>query len=486
MKTLTKEITIRNDGSIQYPILANGTGWKSTENETLPVLESGDKKILLSKIIETIDGATEFICLQSYLIQDTALIDALLRAVNERKVRVFILGSAEARLKDTIEEDSDFIRTAYIQLINTKFKNHFVHRVAENFHAKYILIDPKTKPNGFICTNNFTEKGFTKNPELAIMLSKEQCADLYRIFVYHFWEQASDEQTASSEFDKVRPAAKFTLPSMRAILLTSPNSEYNTLGDSLLEAVNAAKESIFLSTFLLDKNEALLREIQEKAKNGLSITLFCRPIEKQFNEHLKELLSCGIEIYFHPFTHAKTLLIDNSVGFLFTANLTLNGLSRGLEVGVRLSKEQTDALSKIHRGWKTNFPYKAIKQVPVQTINDYFIFKNNRLTSTLLINDSKEKKQKVSKVSDLFGFFNQNYDIHNHNIKSLDIKLIAELNTLPEKIIPAGAGKHEILELEGNNGQKEKLVVVGNGFTQADMEILLGYEELKIFYREGM
>ena len=211
-----------------------------------------------------------------------------------------------------------------------------------------------------------------------------------------------------------------------------------------------------------------------------------RKLQKQFDEQLKDLLDCGIEIYFHPFTHAKTLLIDNSIGFLFTANLTAKGLNSGLEVGVRLSKEQTDAMSNIHQGWKTNFPYKAVKRVPVQTTNKYFVFKDNKLTSKLLINDSKEKKQKVGTVSDLFGFFNQKYEIHDSNTKSLDIKLIAELNILPEKIKPTGTGNHEILELEGNNGQKEKWVVVGNGFTQSDLEMLLGYEELKIFYREGM
>ena len=484
MKTLTKEITIKNERGIQFPILPNGTGWKSTENENLSVLESGDKKILLSKIVEAIDGAKELICLQSFLIQDTTIIDRLLQAVKERKVRVFILSSAEARLKDTIEDENDFIRVAYIQLINTKFRNHFVHRIAENFHAKYILVDPNTNPKGFICTNNFTENGFTKNPELAIMLSKDQCSNLYKIFVYHFWEQASDEQTTSNEFDKVRPAGKFALPEIKSILLTSPNNEYNTLEVSLLDAVKAAKQSISLSTFLLDKNEALIKELEEKAKNGLSIILFCRPIENQFDEHLKELLNCGIEIYFHPSMHAKTLLIDNSVGFLFTANLISNSLNGGLEVGAKLTDEQVGALTKIHQGWKANFPYKAIKQALVQAIREYFVFKDSKLTGKLLINDNKEKKQKISKVSDLILFFNQKYEIQDHNIKSLEIKLIAELNILPEKFMPIGNGKFEIMKIENPNGQKEEWVVVGNEFNQADLEKLLDYKELKIFYQK--
>lgn len=485
MKTLTKEITIINERSIHFPILPNGTGWKSTENENLSVLESGDKKILLSKIVEAIDSAKELICLQSFLIQDTTIIDRLLQAVQERKVRVFILSSAEARLKDTIEDENHIIRAAYIQLINTKFRNHFVHRIAENFHAKYILVDPKTNPKGFICTNNFTENGFTKNPELAIMLSKDQCSNLYKIFVYHFWEQATDEQTASNEFDKVRPAGKFALPEIKSILLTSPNSEYNTLGVSLLDAVKAAKQSISLSTFLLDKNEAIINELEAKAKEGLTIILFCRPIENQFDEHLKELLNWGVEVYFHPFMHAKTLLIDNSVGFLFTANFISYSLNRGLEVGAKLSDDQVAALRKIHQGWKANFPYKAIKQASVQAIKDYyFVFKDKKLAGKLLINDVKEKKQKIGKVSDLILFFNQNYEIQDVNIKSLKIKLIAELNILPDKFLPIGNGKLEIMKIEQPNGQKEEWVIVGNEFNQVDLEKLLDYKELKIFYQK--
>ncbi len=61
----------------------------------------------------------------------------------------------------------------------------------------------------------------------------------------------------------------------------------------------------------------------------------------------------------------------------------------------------------------------------------------------------------------------------------------AELNILPEKIRKTtGKGTCEILELEGNNRQKEKWVVVGKEFTPFDLEMLLGYEDLKIFYSE--
>ena len=89
MKALVKDIHVVNEGTIQFPILPNGSGWKSTEQRNLSVFESGEQKTFFSKIINAIDKAQEFICLQSFLIQDSALIDSLLKAV-EREVKIFV------------------------------------------------------------------------------------------------------------------------------------------------------------------------------------------------------------------------------------------------------------------------------------------------------------------------------------------------------------------------------------------------------------
>lgn len=481
MKALVKDIHVVNEGTIQFPILPNGSGWKSTEQSNLSVFESGEQKTLLSKIINAIDKAQEFICLQSFLIQDSALIDSLLKAV-EREVKIFVLSSAEARLKDRIEEETDFIKANYIQLIDKKFKNHFVHRTAENFHAKYILIDPKTKPKGFICTNNFTENGFAKNPELAVELNKEQCEELFKVFVYHFWEHSTDEQTATTEFEKVKPANKFTLSKLNNILLTSPNSELNTLNEALNKVVKNAKKSISFSTFQLDKNTELIKTIIEKTKQGIEVTLFCRPTEKQFNEQLKDLLDAGVQIYFHSLIHAKSLLIDDNNGFVFTANLTDNGLEKGLEVGVKLNEQQTADLSKIHTNWKKNFQSKAIKTAFIKDLKELEIIKDGKLTKKILLDDSKEEKRKTFKVSDLLSFFNQKPELKDNSTKSLKLRLTAEIEILPKDIKANGTDKFEVIEITEAKDKKTKIVVLNDNFTSNDIQQLNDFKELKIYF----
>ena len=481
MKALVKEIHVVNEGTIQFPILPNGSGWKSSKQSNLSIFESGEQKTLFSKIISAIDKAQEFVCLQSFLIQDSALIDSLLKAV-ERKVKVFILSSAEARLKDRIEEETDFIKANYIQLIDKKFRNHFVHRTAENFHAKYILIDPKTNPKGFICTNNFTENGFAKNPELAVELNKEQCEELFKVFVYHFWEHSTDEQTATTEFEKVKPANKFSLSKLNNILLTSPNSELNTLNETLINAVRNGKISISLSTFQLDKNTELIKTILEKAKQGIEVTLFCRPTEKQFNEQLTDLLEAGVQIYFHSLIHAKSLLIDDNIGFVFTANLTDNGLKKGLEVGVKLNEQQTADLNKIHANWKKDFQSKTIKTAFIKDLKELEVFKDGKLIKKILLDDSKEEKRKTFKVSDLLSFFNQKPELKDNSTKSLKLKLTAEIESLPKDIKTNGTDKFEVIEITEGKDKQTKVVVLKDSFAPNDIQQLNDLKELKIYF----
>lgn len=481
MKSLIKEIEIYNTGIVQCPILPNGLGWNSTELENLNVVESGDRKVLLTKIIRMIDSAESMICIQSFLIQDSAIIDTLIKCVDQRGIKVFVLSSAEVRIKESIEEEEDFIKSNYIQLLDKKFKNHFVHRSADNFHGKYILVDPRTKPKGFVCTNNFTENGFTKNPELAVELNTEQCRDLFKIFVYHFWEHSKDEQTATNEFEKVKPARKFNLPKIDHILLTSPDQRSNSLNKTLLDAIKKAKKTISLSTFQLDKGIDLVKAIADKAKQNVAVTLFCRPNEKMFNDHLKELIEAGVEIYFHPNLHAKSMLIDRTAGFVFTANLVSNGLEKGLEVGIKLNEEQTKDLGIIHQKWKNTFPSKTARAANITDLQEIYIFQDGKITKKKLGTDAKIEKTKVIHVADLFSLFNKNYQINDRYIKSIKVHLTGEIEFLPNGYKTSGTDIFEVIDAKDKNGKKIRFVVVKSNFSVDDMDKLKELKELKIY-----
>lgn len=481
MKAISKETSVYNNNILDFPIIQNGSEWISTEDRNLAVLESGPSRIFFNKILEAINAAREVICLQSFLIQDSPIIDALVKAVQQRHVRVFVLSSAEARLKESIITEEDFIKDAYINMLGTKFKNNFVHRVAENFHAKYILIDPASSKKGFMCTGNFTDNGFFKSPELAIELTRAQFDELYKVFVYHFWEHSTQEQTGEQEFKVVKPAGRFTAPQLNEILLMSPNKQINTLDLALTKAVEEAKESITISTYILDKNIDLVKTLISKAQQKIAVTVFCRSIEWLYNEHLKLLKQAGIQIIMHPFMHGKSLLTDGKSGFIFTANLIEKGLKEGFEVGVKLTTEQTQALAEIQQSWFRTFPFKLAKKTKISELTAIYELRKERAELKPINEDQKEISKDVQVVKELPAFFNQPLTPSGPFTRLTRYKLTARLKTPPATPSASAKGPFEIMEIINEKKVKEQVLVLNNSFITDDLIQLQNYQNLRVY-----
>ncbi len=430
MHTINFKKTFHNEEVLDNVFIPTKSNWQSTEWQQLSVIESGPKQVLFHKIIEHIQQAEELICLQSFLIQDTSIIDALVEA-SQRDVKVFILDAAETRLKtQAYPEDDSFIADEYKEMINKKFRRCFVHRQAENLHAKFVLIDPKSNnANGFLFTGNFNEKPFKENPELGIELDEIQTNELFKLFVYHFWEHTTDEQNDTETFDKVRPANKFRAPQLAHILCTSPNSNVSNLKSALLTAIVNAKGSISFSTFGLDIQHELAQAILDKIKVGIEVTIFCRPREKTIVNHVSELQKVGAKVFCQKLIHAKSLVVDNKEAYVFTANFEKHGMDTGFEVGMLLSKIQTIDLIGIHRNWREHFPFTFHSQKSLQEITNYNTFRNKALISDSISEIKKvSQKKKIGKLADLAAFFNDTSGTNNfEKHKNLEVDKVATL-----------------------------------------------------------
>lgn len=122
MHTINFKQTFRNEEILDNVFIPTTNQWQSTEEQQLSIIESGPKQVLFHSIIEHIQQAEEIVCLQSFLIQDTSIIDALVEA-SQRDVKVFILDAAETRLKtQAYPEDDNFITDEYKEMINKKFR----------------------------------------------------------------------------------------------------------------------------------------------------------------------------------------------------------------------------------------------------------------------------------------------------------------------------------------------------------------------------
>ena len=197
-------------------------------------------------------------------------------------------------------------------LLNNQLRNKALVRCANNIHAKYLIIDPKSNySKGYLATCNFTEKATKENPELIAVLNKGETLELFKNFVWHFWEATTDEQTQETEFAKVNKVSRFELPHFESILQTSTAAKQTTIRDNTLKMIQAAKSKIVFSSFGFDASHILGKALLEKCEAGLDVLIFARNRSKPFIGHLDKLAKAGAKIFTHNLLHAKFITVDD-------------------------------------------------------------------------------------------------------------------------------------------------------------------------------
>ncbi|MBK7182311.1 MAG: hypothetical protein IPH89_04915 [Bacteroidetes bacterium] len=99
-----------------------------------------------------------------------------------------------------------------------------------------------------------------------------------------------------------------------------------------------------------------------------------------------------------------------------------------------------------------------------------------------MLDDSKEEKRRIIKVSDLISFFNQKPELKDNSTKSLKLKLTAEIESLPKDIKANGTDKFEVIEITEVKDKKTKIVVLKDSFTPNDIQQLNDLKELKMYF----
>ena len=431
------------------------------------LFQSGDKA-LAQRIRSIISGAEDFICLSSFIIQDSEIIDEIKRSYS-RGVRVYILTSAEVNANDPAEEIEGTVdeRKAASRKLLVDLGGRTLIKTGENLHSKFILSDPLTKPRGMMFTANLTVRAITQNLELAIELSKKEVLELYRQFLTGFWVVAARTLSLSRDTgNSLKTAKKY--PEFAGKEYTPQEIRW-TIGDQCLikkeveDAIASAKESISLSAWTIDISHPVAKSLIEKAYEGIRVSIFTRPHPAN-TEFIREVIKKGGKVYCHPLLHAKSLIVDDKYGLVMTANFSKLGLDEGFETGVLLNARQVPVLKNIHEEWKKRVKYVSESQVKLSEIKRVRLDLGNKLLTIDPPVSLKEVKHGKVMVNNLGSYFKKEWepDKVQNDYTALKIKHLA---TLIPPLLPKGAKKSERQE-NGNLSvyelQKQKFICIKN------------------------
>lgn len=431
MKKITRSQTIESDAIIEMAFLPTDKKWEANPAIDGRIIESGNH--MVEHLAKAIDKAQEMICFTSFIFQDGLIVEAIERAT-QRGVKVFVLTST-CHLKQNKWYDigEDVKQETFKKLLNEKMQHKALVRCADNIHAKFLLIDPKSDNlQGWLATCNFTEKATKENPELLAVLKKEEIKELFQIFVWHFWKATTYEQDNTNFFRKIKPISRFDLPQLESLLLTSTKGNQTTIRDYSLEIIKTAQTKIVFSTFGFDIEHELGQLLLKKCEAGVEVEIFARNRFKVMEQGLKELAKAGAKIYTHDLLHAKFLMIDEQVGAIFTANFQERGMDEGFEVGLKLSHNDSVELIQVVERWKSEFAYKGIGNIPLQDLKDrYFkMTEKNLLLKNIEPKKANSKQIKPQKLEQIVNAWNEKNSFDKFTIKKHHFTLTVELEEL--------------------------------------------------------
>lgn len=341
-----------------------GPGWlrraptipEQCEQVSSHVWRTGANLLFRDTLVQAVDEADEHVLLCSFLLADTPLADALIRA-SERGVRVYIVTASEQRLDSLISDDDEFGKRMVAQhkTLLAQLADKVLLRSAEHVHAKFLVIDalPHKAPQAWLSTANFN-KALQDGIELGVQLEQGSARALAECFHWAFWCEAQRELRSANRLVAIKaPPATPRRPAHDQVVATLQGS--NDLRETVIGMVRSAEYEILASSYGLDTDHAVIDELVRAAQRGVRVCLLTRP-RPAVAIAVAKLASVGIQVLAHDKLHAKALVADGEA-LVMTANFDAFGLDEGFEVGVKLPAETSAAVEQSLREWIDCFPW---------------------------------------------------------------------------------------------------------------------------------
>lgn len=127
---------------------------------------------------------------------------------------------------------------------------------------------------------------------------------------------------------------------MMQIVPTGPDTNWSTCMQAYFLAIASAEKSIFMTTPYFAPNESILTALKTAALSGVDVRLIFPEISDSWVIHwcnrsyFSELMEAGVRIFLYTkgFIHAKTLVIDQELALVGSANMDMRSFEQNFEV----------------------------------------------------------------------------------------------------------------------------------------------------------
>ena len=356
----------------------------TTGNEVKTYI-SGEKKF--QDLIKDIRAAKKFIHIDYYIFRfddlGTAIINELKEKVDEGiEVRLLVDGMGSKSLKQK--------EIRYIKSLGIKFSIFFPGafprintRINYRNHRKIVVIDGEIGyVGGFNVGNEYVNRGhqfkFWRDTHLKV--KGQAVNELNKRFILD-WDYASNENL--DNIIKYFPKPKEYGDVGIQIVSSGPDHMDEYIKIAYMKIINNARKYVYIQTPYLVPDEPMLEALRISALSGVDVRIIVPGAPDHFfmewvlSANIANLIDYGVKIYRYNngFIHSKTIVSDDIVSSIGTANMD-------------------------NRSFRLNFEVNAFIYDRVVAKQQAKIFLNDEKFSTFVTKESYQKRSRALRIKE--------------------------------------------------------------------------------------
>lgn len=324
-----------------FSFLFHATQSPLTGSNTVELLINGEEKF--PKVLEVLKSAKHHIHLEYYIFEDDyigrQLCDILIeKAKNNVVVRMLYDDLGSGKLSKSLKTE---LKTAGVELypVNQITFRLFANRVNYRDHRKIIIVDGREVFSGGInvsqkYVNDKADKLYWRDTHLYI---KGTGAFYYQFLFLSNWVFSTQKLPKIDE--SYFNYKDFEGRQIVQVAASGPDTK-PAIMMSTVSAIYSATKRIFITTPYFIPVEAVLQAIKQMSLSGIDVRLLVpangdsKLVNAAAYSYYEELLEAGVKIYFYEkgFVHAKTLVIDDDLSIVGTANMDVRSQELNFEV----------------------------------------------------------------------------------------------------------------------------------------------------------
>lgn len=362
-KTISNAGLIAEKNKTLVSYVKNAGNSPLTANNKVKLLLNGEEKF--PELLKQLEKATSHIHIEYYIYENDVtgnqVANLLIKKAKQGVLVRFLyddfgsnsLGkSFIKKLKDAGIETVPFYKIKWYA---------FANRLNYRNHRKIIIIDGLVSFVGGINMSDKYRNDFKKENHLYwrdthLMIKGQATAYLQYLFMcdWNFCSPTRFEYSKTYFPDNTEQ--KVVKNKVVQIAASGPDSQQPVIFYSLLEAINSAKRNIYITSPYFIPDESLIDALIIAIQGGLDVKIIIpgvsdsKMVDAAARSYYTELLQYGAKIYKYNkgFVHAKTMVIDNDIAIVGSANMDYRSFDLNFEVNAivyskNMAKKLTNA-----------------------------------------------------------------------------------------------------------------------------------------------